>query len=41
MLRILPVFFMDVVANAIIALIIGRIDVVYIVGAWLASMSIG
>ena len=38
MLRILPMFFMGVVANVIIALIIGRIDVVYIVGAWLASV---
>lgn len=32
MIRILPMFFMGVVANVIIALIIGRIDVVYIVG---------
>ena len=37
MLRILPMFFSGVVANVIIALIIGRIDVVYIVGALLAS----
>jgi hypothetical protein len=37
MLRILPMFFSGVVANIIVALIIGRIDVVYIVGALLAS----
>ena len=37
MLRILPMFFSGVVANVIIALIIGRIDVVYIVGALFAS----
>ena len=36
MLRILPMFFSGVVANIIVALIIGRIDVVYIVGALLA-----
>jgi hypothetical protein len=38
MLRILPMFFSGVVANVIIALIIGRIDVVYIVGALFASL---
>ena len=32
MVRILPMFFMGVVANVIIALVIGCIDVVYIVG---------
>jgi hypothetical protein len=37
MLRILPMFFSGVVVNIIVALIIGRIDVVYIVGALLAS----
>ena len=37
MLRILPMFFSGVVANIIIALIIGRIDVVYIVGALFVS----
>lgn len=34
MIRILPMFFMGVVANIIIALIIGSVDVVYIVGTW-------
>ena len=38
MLRILPMFFSGVVANIIIALIIGRIDVVYIVGASFTSL---
>jgi hypothetical protein len=37
MLRILPMFFSGILANVVIALIIGRIDVVYIVGALLAS----
>ena len=37
MLRILPMFFSGILANIIVALIIGRIDVVYIVGALLAS----
>jgi hypothetical protein len=37
MLRILPMFFSGVVANIIIALMIGRIDVIYIVGALFAS----
>jgi hypothetical protein len=37
MLRILPMFFSGVVANIIVALIIGRIDVVYIVGTLLTS----
>jgi len=32
MIRILPMFFMGVVANVIIALVIGSIDVVFIVG---------
>ena len=38
MLRILPMFFSGILANIIVALIIGRIDVVYIVGAFLASV---
>lgn len=38
MLRILPMFFSGIVANIIIALIIGRIEVVYIVGALFASL---
>jgi len=38
MLRILPMFFSGVVANIVIALIIGRIDVVYIVGALFSSL---
>lgn len=39
MLRILPMFFSGVVANIIIALIIGRIGVVYIVGTLFASLA--
>ena len=38
MLRLLPMFFMGIMANITIALIIGRIDVVYIVGTFLASV---
>ena len=38
MLRILPMFFSGVVANIIIALIIGHIDVVYVIGMLFASV---
>ena len=39
MFRVLPMYFVGIVANIIIALIIGRIDVCYIVGASPASAS--
>ena len=38
MLRVLPMFFTGIMANITIAFIIGQIDVVYIVGTFLASI---
>jgi len=37
MLRVLPMFIMGLVALALVPLIIGRINIIYIVGAVLAS----
>lgn len=37
MLRVMPMYFLNILANIVVALIIGCVGVVYIVGALLAS----